>query len=235
MDAELDQLIDALLSDRAYASGRRRFPRTVTMEQALEMVKIAHEQIDVGTAARQKSADRDGVVIACKAGCNGCCEELILVLSPEAELVARWLQRPENAAIKAGFLERYPAWRERIGDGAERLIAFVVARDSEGQLEQHKAQWRKRILCAFNHEGLCTIYPVRPTVCRNGHAVDTAERCVGDNPGLIPATRLLYKPLDDFMANSRQLEMAAHNAIGGTPNRPEALCEVVAKKLQQGQ
>ena len=46
---------------------------------------------------------------------------------------------------------------------------------------------QRRAMCAFNHEGACSIYPVRPAVCRKAHALDTSEEravCI-DLDGLV--------------------------------------------------
>jgi hypothetical protein len=181
---------------------------------------------------RAAAARQSGLTIACRRGCNACCEELVLVYHPEAERIARWLDLPENAAARAGFLERYPGWREAVGDAPARLADLVAAGDKAGYDAAHVAQWRRRILCAFNDGGDCTIYEVRPVNCRNAHALDTADHCAGDDPSGKVAARLQFKPLDDFLARVRKLERAAHHAIGGPTYRPEALPDAVHRRLQ---
>jgi Fe-S-cluster containining protein len=58
----------------------------------------------------------------------------------------------------------------------------------------HIAEWRKSVLCAFNRGGECSIYPVRPTICRSAHAVDTAAYCTG--AAELPAVRVAFANLD---------------------------------------
>jgi hypothetical protein len=228
---DLDDLLGELLSDPAYASGRRAFPRTVTAGDAVALAALAGSEVDRGAAAREQAAARDGVRLACARGCTGCCEELVLVYAAEAERIAAWLARPENARAREAFLARLPEWRRRVGDAGARLADLVARGDDAGYQVAHVAQWRRRILCAFNVEGDCAIYEVRPVACRNAHAVDTAEHCVGDDPSGKSAVRLAFKPLDDFLARVRQLERATHHALGGQPRRPEPLCEAVARRL----
>ncbi|HEU5061319.1 MAG TPA: SEC-C metal-binding domain-containing protein, partial [Kofleriaceae bacterium] len=74
----------------------------------------------------------------------------------------------------------------------------------------------------------CTVYEVRPNVCRGCHALDTAEHCRaggGDRP-----TVMEFPPLDDFMARTRPLHIAAHAALRGTA-APEPLCDAVHRLL----
>ena len=78
---------------------------------------------------------------------------------------------------------------------------------------------------------MCTVYAVRPILCRNAHATDTAAHCYGDDPSGIPASHLDFKPLDDLVRSARALMRATHHAIGGPRRRPTALCVAVHELL----
>ena len=151
-----------------------------------------------------------------------------MVYRPEAARVARWLDRPENAEARAAFRAAYPAWRDRQGDTPARLSATFV-NHPDRYVDAHKAAWGRRILCAFNVDGACSIYPVRPTVCRLAHALDTAEHCHAG--AAQPAHRATFVPLDQFVARTRTLLAAAHHAARGPKARVEALCAVVYELL----
>src|SRR5262245_54302966 len=110
-EQRLSQLVDQLTSDPGYASGRRSFPRTVTAEDAERIAEAMTHEIDRGCDARARVAERDGVKIACGRGCNGCCQEPILVYRPESLRVASWLARPENTATREAFLATYTIWK----------------------------------------------------------------------------------------------------------------------------
>ena len=229
MREHLGSLIEQLLGDNAYASGRRSFPRTVTREDAATIAEVIHREVDRGVEARAAAAREDGTTIACGRGCNHCCAELVLAYRPEALEIAAWLGREENRAVRERFVAAYDGWLAAIGDAGETLSA-LVASDPEAYKEAHSLQYRKRIMCAFNVDGDCSIYPVRPAVCRNAHAADTAERCRPEHTGPAP-TRLAFVPLDSFLAKARRLERAAHHAVGGPRNRPQALCTAVKTLL----
>jgi Fe-S-cluster containining protein len=221
---ELERIIGALLAGE---------DMTLTDEDGAALAAVAQAEVDRGVSARAAAAARDGVTIACGRGCTGCCEEMILVYEGEAERAARWLELPENAAALAAFLERLPRWREAVGDAPARLAALVEAGDPAAYDAAHVSQWRRRVLCPFNGaEGECTIYPVRPVSCRNGHAVDTPAFCSGAAPPGKAAVRLSFPPLDEFLHRVNDLERAAHRAMGGRPRRPEALAEAVHRRLR---
>ena len=85
--------------------------------------------------------------------------------------------------------------------------------------------WQKRLLCAFNHDGDCVIYPVRPVACRNAHAIGTHVHCAADDPSFVPATRLAYPPLDRLVERSQRELRDAH------AGPPAALCDAVFRLL----
>ncbi|HMG21314.1 MAG TPA: hypothetical protein VK607_08365 [Kofleriaceae bacterium] len=227
-DTQLDQLVHELTSDPAYATGERRFGRRVSLEDAARIAGRLQDEVDRGVDARAEMIAAQGWEVACKRGCNNCCEEPIMIFRPEAARVARWLDRPENAEVRAAFRAAYPAWRDRQGDTPARLSA-TFANHPESYVQAHKDAWAKRILCAFNVDGACSIYPVRPINCRTGHALDTSEHCHGG--ATHPAHRVTFVPLDQFVARTRKLLAAAHHAARGPKGRVEALCNVVYELL----
>jgi hypothetical protein len=234
MDHErLGRIVYELRSEVGYATGERRFAGELTTDDAADIADVLHEKMDDGTAARARLAVEHGVKIACGRGCTGCCEEMVIVPLPEALAVARWLARPENAERRAAFVAAYARWRAAAGDAPERLAALTVHnRDRADYTKAHVEYWRRRNLCAFNQDGDCTIYPVRPMVCRDAHAIETNERCFGDYAGGEPAGHIRYTPLVELVDKASHLLQAAHNALSDEPNRHEALCSAVVRLLQ---
>lgn len=143
-----------------------------------------------------------------------------MIFRPEAARVARWLDLPENAEARAAFRAAYPAWRDRMGDTPARLAARFV-NDPGSYRQAHIEAWSRGVLCAFNQDGACTIYPVRPIICRTGHALDTSAYCSG--AATEGATRATFVPLDQFVARTRKLLAAAHHAARGPKGRVEAV------------
>jgi len=76
-----------------------------------------------------------------------------------------------------------------------------------------------------------SIYPVRPSVCRACHAVDTPDLCHADD-GKNPPTRTMhFVPLENLRRKLRGLELAMHHALGGPRMQAEALCEAIYRRL----
>lgn len=225
-------LFDELLADPGYASGERRFPRRLSRDEAADLAQGLAEQVDRGCQARSEVARKQSLPIVCSVGCSGCCEELVMVYQPEAVAVTRWLMRPENHAARDAFLRAYPAWKAAVGNAAAQMADCTAKGDNAAYMKLHIAQWQKRLLCAFNQGGACSIYPVRPIACRNAHAVETPAFCSGANDGSRPAQRLEFAPLDDYVTSAKKALRAAHSALGEPRNRPAALCEAVFNQLR---
>lgn len=215
-DARLDALVQEL------ASGR--LPRDITADETADLAARMQTEIDRGVAARDELLAAKGATLACKRGCCGCCEEPIMVHRPEAARVARWLAEPAHADARAAFLAAYPGWRARVGDMLVALSA-TYANDPGSYRDAHVAAWAKGVPCAFLRDGACTIYEVRPISCRTAHAIDTAEFCSG--AATESATRARFVPLDEFVARTRALLAAAHQATQGAVGPVEPLCDVV--------
>lgn len=229
----LAYLVSQLGSDERYAIGSRRFPGYVTSDDAVAIAEALADEFDEGCAERAALAQAQGMQMACSAGCNGCCTIVVVVYLPEALRIARWLDEPENAEARARFLAAYPAWRERLGEDVEQLPKLFRDGKQAEYDALHMKVWRKQALCAFNHDGMCSIYAVRPIACRNAHALDTAERCVPDPPDAKPPHAVSFVPLEQFLKQASRLLRATHNASSSQRHHQEALCSAVYNLLSK--
>jgi hypothetical protein len=230
-DERLARLVSELSAHEGYATGPRRFSRPVSDDDAAAIAAALAEEMEHGTRLRAELARQEGLTIACQAGCNACCEVMVMVYRPEALLIARWLSRPENQAIKEAFLAAYGPWRAAVGDAPERLTAHFVKGEQAAFDALHMAHWRRRVQCAFNQDGNCTIYEVRPIGCRNALALGTSDRCRADAER--PAETLAFKPLDEFMKSATRLLRATHNATTRERHHLESVCSAVYRILTE--
>jgi Fe-S-cluster containining protein len=116
---------------------------------AADAMQRAEEMYD---NAVQKAEARYRPSYACKPGCTHCCSAPIRVAKPEAELLARHLK----AMMPAEEIER---WKSR-------ARAILAARAAGG-----------RPRCVFlGDDNLCTVYSLRPLMCRACNS-DDVEPC----------------------------------------------------------
>lgn len=225
-------LLDELTADPGYVDGAVPFRGQLTVEDARFIAADIHVAVDQGTDQRDALIVRAGSRVACYAGCNSCCAQVVMIWSAEAELIAEWLRAPAQTAIREAFLAAYPAYRDAIGDSVERIRAGRASGDPKNQLKALMLAWRKGVLCAFNVDGKCAIYPVRPALCRHAHAVDRSDLCrPSDDDQSTPATSMSYVPLEEFMKKVHQLANVMHHALGEPRKRQEGVCEAVYRRL----
>ncbi|MEZ4363563.1 MAG: SEC-C metal-binding domain-containing protein [Kofleriaceae bacterium] len=187
--------------------GRRRLP-VVAARDAAGLVEILHEQLDQAIAQRTAFIAEGGMVLACGRGCTACCTGPVVVGEAEAVAVAVWLDaHPE---VRERFRAAYQAWRAALG----ALIEEIFLDDSdEGRQRAAEAFRSRRAMCPFNEQGDCTIYPVRPALCRTTHALETRERC---------------------SVIGGQIEALRHPAVEGTYERQHALRSLLQRSLEPG-
>jgi Fe-S-cluster containining protein len=188
-------------------------------DEAAAITEALHDEMNGGVELREQQAVELGHTIACARGCNYCCAQVIVTGEAEAVTVARWLEQPEQAAIRARFLAAHTAWKAAGADLIELVHAAAAAGDTARLRRASGASTRRNLMCPFNVDGGCSIYPVRPNLCRAVHALDTADPCTFDGVGSV----LDFVPIKDFLSRIRPLERAMHASLrGAAPEVPLA-------------
>ncbi len=151
------------------ARGRKVRLPVVSAQDNAGLIALLHDQLDRAIEVREAYLAEQGETVACGRGCNACCTAPVVVGEAEAAAIAVWLaDRPEQLAR---FQTLYPQWRAALGSLIEDL--FAIAERDQAAMEYRS----RRVLCPFNEAGDCTIYPVRPALCRKAHALQSAEPC----------------------------------------------------------
>jgi len=105
-----------------------------------------------------QAAIDQGLEFDCRAGCSYCCNVRVEALAPEIFQISMELKKHSL---------------EYVEELIERLRKHSAATKGVSVLNH-------RIPCPFLKENLCSIYHVRPTVCRKAHSFDV-EKC--ERPG----------------------------------------------------
>jgi Fe-S-cluster containining protein len=96
--------------------------------------------------------------VACRAGCDHCCHQVVGVTPPEAIAIVEHLKQTLSA-------EELDHVRAHVADCVERARGLA---SSERFSPQHP--------CVFLRSGSCSVYEVRPLSCRGMNSLD-AEEC----------------------------------------------------------
>ncbi|VFR42326.1 hypothetical protein BRI6_3724 [plant metagenome] len=189
---EKRQLQDAMTAVRLRAS--QALGQANGAAQAVAFVGTLHGNLDAVITASEAA----GPPPDCKPGCASCCHARVEVSDPEALHIGaclRQLPEPEQQAL--------------IG----RLRA--KARDEGASL-------RQRLPCAFLRDGLCSIYAIRPAVCRKAHSL-SAQACQSGADD-IPQDLNRVIRCEVLMAGTRE----AYDSVGLPASRHELSAAVLA-------
>lgn len=108
---------------------------------------------------------------ACKAGCSWCCNVRVTVTPPEVLTITSYLENALSEQEYEMFKNRVEAAVRRVYDltADERLFA--------------------RIPCPLLVNNLCSVYKLRPVMCRSWHSLDVAacEADYRDPSQMVPA------------------------------------------------
>jgi len=94
--------------------------------------------------------------IACRAGCNFCCYNQVEVTPPEALLIGHYVAQNFSPEEQDGLMNR-----------VVRALNF-----NSGKTKQQIARLRHKLPCPLLEDGRCSVYGVRPLVCRAMHAFE---------------------------------------------------------------
>jgi len=137
-----------------------------------------------GVTRVMQTAIEQGVGIACKVGCNHCCRARVEAMAPEIFRIARELEGWPPAELDQ-CVARLKTHAARLGEAAA---------------------WNQRARCPFlADDELCSIYDVRPSVCRKAHSLDL-EQCrenaaeIPQDLGSVVAVEALAKGTSDAYA-----------------------------------
>jgi Fe-S-cluster containining protein len=211
----------AAVSQREAGGPRVRLP-VLQRADAAALIGMMHGQLDEAIAQRSAEVAQRGGVIACNKGCNACCASAVVVTEGEAVAVTEWLKLPENAGVRARYEAAYKGWSDKLGE----LVAEAgVERSREDDLAWCITVKERQAMCAFNHDGACSIYPVRPSLCRKTHALDTNEHCGGSTYSI---KYYQHPETENVYTQQQEMRIAMHSSL-----RPTALLDMLCSAVHR--
>jgi Fe-S-cluster containining protein len=196
--------------------------------EAAAMTTALYAQLDVAAETRAEELAQAGTPLACHRGCIGCCHSVVAASEPEVVTIVRWLGRDDNADARAGFLTAYPRWRAALGADHDAVADALDRSSRRATLDALGAAFRRAVLCAFNRDGECMIYPVRPVVCRSAHAIDGHARCA---PDATEPAHLATDATFDAVLGSVMSMLGMVHGVMTSGRRRVPLCDAVHDQL----
>lgn len=126
-----------------------------------------------------QEAQRLGFPLSCTKGCGACCRQLVPLSPPEAGLIFEVVQsmpKPRRVQVEARFHE---AVEQLDKDGLLNTIkevTWALGTDEDAQTLARQ-YFSRSIPCPFLEDEACTIYELRPSMCREYLVTSPAELC----------------------------------------------------------
>ena len=178
---------------------------------------------------------------ACKEGCDACCYQMVSVHTWEEDRIVSFIQGSMHAQTKAIVRKQFVEWWRYLKSvlrPATRMEPITLLEMQNLQL--HMIQ--RSVMCPFLVDRKCSIYPVRPAMCRAHVVPNDPERCesergrIGVPQGGVhmlavfgPESAIL--PVDKYPHSMKPLAFATTTALGypapSTPMQAIALGELL--------
>ena len=146
------------------------------------LVVLAYKVLGLSSVAADmgaRAAGRLGMQVSCRKGCAACCRQLVPLSPPEAGMVFEFVKtmpEPRKSAIVDRFARAVQQLRKAgLLTELERLRDPGMSDETDRAVS--KAYFREQIACPFLEEEGCSIYPVRPSICREYMVVSPPENC----------------------------------------------------------
>lgn len=147
--------------------------------QPLRLAELAWNVMGISeklTGAAVEREAREGRAVSCQRGCGACCRQIVPLSPPEAWMIAdvvAGLPPARRAAALAVFAQAGEALtRSGLRD---RLLGRIETVDQMTHLAV--AYFALGVPCPFLRDESCSIYPYRPSICREYLVTSPAANC----------------------------------------------------------
>lgn len=167
-------------TQKAAAQEHARARRSLTLR--------VYDDIDLLTSDEVSKMNAAGRAPTCRKGCSHCCRQQIRVPRAEAEVIVEWLLR-DAVYLVNNLKTRLASWLAWYRTEYPKLLASDV--DPADAFYSYGPQ------CPALVDDACSIYPVRPVVCRTHFVTSPPDACrpSGDPAYLDEST----KPVIDLL------------------------------------
>lgn len=135
---------------------------------------------------------------ACSKGCSACCSQMITVMSFEREAIKNYLQNELDDALKTEIRDNLNKWFDYFDTNTPDKDLLV--RKEFRAFSQHIL--KHRLTCPFLINDICSIYEMRPTVCRTHYVEATPKLCAVFHRNAEPKGKAVKQELINSMKES---------------------------------
>lgn len=182
-------------------------------DERIQTCRVVQEMAETALIRHRLNTSR----IACGPGCAHCCVVNVAVLQPEAATIVAYLERKLST-------DRLLALKKKI----DELYATIQWLDDEERI-----RWKQP--CALlDDAGNCSVYPVRPLLCRGLTSID-AETCrqAIELISQAEAPSITANLFQSFLYNQAYMAFARSLEIAGIDSRSMEMTAALKQTLDE--
>jgi Fe-S-cluster containining protein len=174
--------------------------------RASRAAEIVHQAFEASLGQAPPKLD-----IACRKGCGYCCHNWVAATAPEVFLIARHVRSQP--------------------DGDASAADAVIARAAANVGLDIAARFGAKLPCAFLVDQACTIYAIRPTVCRQTTSTNLTA-CIEEYDGQGLGDDIMVSKTYLIHARNCRLPLLAALTAVGLPTHAYELSAAITRALQ---
>ena len=148
-----------LIENSNFGIGAAEFGADIPITPREKFVNDVYSSLDEAAASRlDRLRTEDGIVPTCKLGCCHCCRHHILTNIAEAHTLSQYVKRELSSDRINDLRMRTQQWHEWEDSRPGRYPPANVDKQTDLSNYDH--------YCPLLVDGECSVYPVRPVVCR---------------------------------------------------------------------
>jgi Fe-S-cluster containining protein len=143
-----------------------------------QLLPILHSLSESVIESVGSKLSQSGQPISCKAGCAACCRLMIPLNLFEAEALAAWI-RSEPEAKQQELALRFESALTSLANAGilDRIVSEDWRVQSDSALKVVNDYFSAQVPCPFLEDESCSIYPIRPLICREYLVTSPPEQC----------------------------------------------------------
>lgn len=180
-----------------------------------DLVPMAQKLCDKIVGSAIENTDRRGDKVTCERGCKHCCSYMVSLSSAEAFKIRDEILAMPTKEQRQSIRKMMTASRHILNKSLPVNTDTIDDSSSEHIQSQNLSHWYGSLdlACPFLENNSCSIYSMRPLVCREHLAVSEAFTCKFSSPGMPRTVNLPVNISEVLMKTVNKLENTDDEAI----------------------
>lgn len=148
-------------------------------QQTTEKSLLVYVRKQAQEAQQALDAEVAKIPNVCGKGCSACCHQMVYATSWEEELIRHYVESKMFPKVKQVVRKQLVDWWRTFKTMARQSTREAPLTQYE-QAEIQRLMRQQRVRCPFLVDDVCSIYPVRPAVCRAHVVANDPSGCAVD-------------------------------------------------------